>query len=109
MRVKSGVMLDGLDWPMWYAAAVADYLHQANGWGHATITSGLDQADSWGAPRVTNSGHPMGRAIDIRSRDMPQDQRQAYAQALQSMLGGFFRVILEVDHFHVELAGLTVV
>lgn len=92
---------------MWYAAAVADYLHQSQGWGQATITSGLDGGDAFGAPRVTRSGHPVGLALDIRSRDMPDDQRQAFASALQSMLGNFFRVVLEVDHFHVELANVV--
>lgn len=104
MRLKSGVRLDGLQWPLWYAAAVADYLHQAQGWGQATITSGLDGGDAFGPARVTTSGHPFGNAIDIRSRDMPAEMRQAYAQGLQSMLGNFFRVVLEVDHFHVEVA-----
>jgi hypothetical protein len=88
---------------MWYAAAVADYLHQANGWGEATITSGLDGGDAWGAPRVARSEHPVGTAIDIRSSDMPANLRQAFAAQLQQMLGSFFRVILEADHIHIEL------
>lgn len=104
MKIKSGADVNGLHYLLWYAAAVADYLHQAYGFGEATITSGLDGADSIGAARVTFSDHPLGRAFDLRFWNIPAASRLAFAQALQQTLGGTFRVVLESDHIHVELA-----
>lgn len=103
MRVKGGVNLDGLHYLLWYAAAVADYMHQANGWGEATVTSALDGGDAFGARRVANSLHPRGGAIDLRSRDVPAHQQLAFARQLQAQLGSVFQVIHETDHFHIEL------
>lgn len=104
MKIKPGAEINGLHYLLWYAAAVADYLHQAYGFGEATITSALDGADSFGAPRVAFSDHPLGRAFDLRFWNIPAELRASFAAALQNALGGAFRVVLESDHIHVELA-----
>ena len=59
-----------------------------------TVTSGKDGIHS------KNSLHYVGRAIDIRTRDM---KLPAYtARKLKIALGNNFDVILESDHIHIE-------
>lgn len=103
MRVKAGVNLDGVHFMLFFAAAYYDYMRQANGLGEGTITSGKDGGDSYGPARVHSSFHPSGRAVDLRTRDMPVEVANSLALALQEALGSDFRIVLEQDHIHVEL------
>lgn len=110
MRVKAGVELDGVQWPLWLAAGIADALKQGMGYGEATITSGRDGGDAWGPARVASSAHPGGGAIDLRTRDMDPHAAQQWAQQLQFAIAPYgFRVLLEADHIHIEIGrGVTV-
>lgn len=48
------------------------------------------------------SRHYLGRAIDLRTRDMTREQAETAAARLQELLGPLYRVILEQDHLHVQ-------
>lgn len=103
MRVKSGVDLNGTHYLLFYAAAVYDYMRQSYNLGEGTISGGREEADDVGPARVSTSKHPGGRAIDLRSLDIPADIRTDFGNALQRALGALFVVVQEVDHYHVEL------
>jgi hypothetical protein len=98
MRVAPGVNLDGLTFPLWYAAAIVDYVRQANGLGESTITSALD------GQHTSGSVHSEGLAIDFRTRDIPLASRMPFAQAVREALGNEFFVALETNppHLHVQ-------
>jgi RHS repeat-associated protein len=46
--------------------------------------------------------HPSGNAIDLRTRDLTQEQIQQAAKDLQTVLGDDYDVVIESDHIHVE-------
>jgi len=99
--VKSGVNLNGVHFMLWYAVAVYDYLRLANGLREGTITGGRESAPG----RVKDTLHPSGRAVDLRTNDIPANVRQPLANELQRSLGDVFDVVLESDHIHVEYIG----
>lgn len=103
MRVKDGVIIDGVHPYILIAAAVYDLLRQSRGWGEGTITSVRDGGDAVGAARVTGSLHPHGLAVDLRTRDLDANAARSLAVQLRMMLGGAFDVVEEADHLHVEL------
>lgn len=105
VKVKAGVTLNGMHFLLFYAAALYDYLRQANGLGEGTITGGLENADKVGAARVRGTLHPWGKAVDLRISDMPAAVWSDLARVLQQQLGPAFQVILEEDHIHVEYIG----
>lgn len=94
---------------MWSARVEARILHKEMLGTDLGITSGRRKQTPGGS-----SLHPMGKAMDIRSRDMTRDQEFAFAQELQARLGEDFEVIIEGDfalkpkyrnrprHVHVE-------
>lgn len=108
MRVKDGVDLDGMHPWVIIAACVYDLLRQSARLGEGTITSGRDAGDDVGAARVSNSLHPLGYAVDLRTNDLPGGSVGATAQQLarqmQAFLGAGFAVILEEDHLHVQIS-----
>lgn len=46
--------------------------------------------------------HPRGDAIDLRTRFIPKEHRQALPALLKARLSPVFQVIDEGDHIHVE-------
>jgi hypothetical protein len=99
VRIAPGVNLDGVSFALWYAAAVADYVRQQMGLGEATITSGRD------GTHTSGSVHARGDAIDVRTKDMPPEWRQPYADQVRAALGAEFFVTLETvpPHVHIQL------
>lgn len=95
MKTKPGVSLFGLQLPMRFVLVQADRIWRRNGI-ELTITSTVEGVHS---PR---SLHPFGYAVDFRIRDFPEAQHRAIAQELGETLGSQYRVLLEVDHIHVE-------
>lgn len=63
----------------------------------AVITSARD------GRHVQGSQHYMGRAIDLRTRDLPQSALPSLAAELRERLGEGWIVLLEPDHIHVHL------
>ncbi len=58
--------------------------------------------------RIAGSFHPLGKALDLRARDLSPDQRENILHALRRELGPDFDIIYEADrpgsgdHFHLE-------
>ena len=109
MRVKPGVNLNGVHFMCFYAAVVYSWLRETNGYGEGTITGGKEGADKVGPARVRNTLHPLGRAVDLRTNDLPADVPPQLAAALGQALGTAFHVVLEPDHIHVEFNEPTIV
>lgn len=97
INVKDDVELSGLTDDI-----TATYSHISDSWdAHApnvtpTITSGLE------GKHGTNSLHYSGNAIDLRTRNLTEDQIDDIASDLQSRLGNDYDVVIEPDHMHVE-------
>jgi hypothetical protein len=113
MRIKPGVVLDGMHPLIWTAAGYLDWLRQSHGLGAATISGGREAPDAGPATAARRAGtdaHARGEAIDLRTNDLPGGSRGAaareLAQAMQDALGGDFRVVLEQDHLHVVIIAL---
>ncbi len=94
---------------MWMARVEARALHQEMFERDLTITSGMRSQRPGGS-----SLHPLGRAMDIRSRFMSDEEQWTFAKRLQRRLGEDFDVVVEgpanpdpryyhrVPHIHVE-------
>jgi len=52
--------------------------------------------------RISGSLHYSGNAIDLRTRDLSNNQRQCTTERLRDALGSDYDVINEGDHIHVE-------
>jgi hypothetical protein len=61
------------------------------------ITAGIDGKHSAG------SLHYVGLALDFRSRTIPSGLRQEMRDKIAKRLGSAFDVVLEDDHYHIEL------
>lgn len=94
LRLQPGIDLDGLHWSMVRALYMAMLAGQAQGMPALHVTSAVRPSTG------TFSLHPSGRALDIRRWDMPDPER--FAAEMRADLGGFYDVVLEVDHLHVE-------
>lgn len=104
MQVKPGVILEGLHPWLAYAAQVFDYAHRLAGFGEATITGGLESAPE----RVSSTLHPHGMALDFRLWAVPASSRLAFRDLLRYWLGPAFDVVLESNHYHIELSPAAV-
>jgi len=94
LLLKDGVVLVGNKYINTILQAVQT-VYETRGW-HTTVTSGKDSHDH------KISYHNDGRALDIRFWDVPVDQRSIVAQAFRDKLPGYYDVIVEKDHFHIE-------
>lgn len=105
MRIKAGVVVDGMHYAVMLAAVLYDWLRQENGLGEGTLTGGREPA----AGRVKGTLHPGGRAVDLRTNDLPGgaggEHARELAQVLAQQLGRQYDVVLERDHVHVEFVG----
>lgn len=54
------------------------------------------------SPRKGRSLHPVGNAIDIRSRDLQKGTVLRLVSSIRKTLGNCFDVLLESDHIHIE-------
>lgn len=95
MRIKQGVILDGIQTPIVHALAIAcsiwDTHHR-----ELVITSGID------GKHLQTSLHYDGLALDFRDRDFPETIKIKVVRELKEQLGPDYDVILESDHVHVE-------
>jgi hypothetical protein len=97
MKVKPGVRPDGVRPETLYAIMVADSLFRARG-GECTVTSLCEGKHS------QNSLHYVGRAVDLRIRDVASKDTviPAIVRDLKEALGAAYDVILEPTHIHIE-------
>lgn len=63
--------------------------------GDVVITSGVDSH--------AEGKHPIGRAIDVGTRDMDSGEAKVFAKNLQGRLGAGWTVVLESDHIHIQM------
>ena len=100
MKVKEGVeIVKGgicVTPEILHAMAVADVV--AGNFGvEAVCTSILD------GKHMATSLHYSGRAFDLRTRDIPLGQREAFRADIALRLGPDYDVVLEGDHIHCEI------
>jgi hypothetical protein len=97
IALKSSARITGVRPETLFAMRVAEGVFEDRKLGLMTITSCNDGKHSPG------SKHYVGGAFDIRTRDIPQDQWQIVAGDIRERLGTEFDVVVEKDHFHIEL------
>ena len=90
--IKRGVDLRGLQPQMALAYTIACQIWH----GKCTITSGSDGVHG------PNSLHYKGKALDLRTRDLPPAVVMDIHTDLKTALGEQFDVVIEEDHIHVE-------
>ena len=96
IHIKSGVHNDsGTDLHLIDALLNACYHYAKRGYS-LTVTA-LEDGN-----HMTGSLHYIGRAADLRTRDMPPDIRKQLVKDITSSLGRDYDVILEKDHIHLE-------
>lgn len=95
LMLKPGVRVSGLRPEILLAVVVAERAYEAMGV-DCVITACVDGKHS------PSSLHYAGAAVDLRTRDVPTEQRAALAARLRACLGEDHDVILEADHIHIE-------
>lgn len=110
MMFKEGVDPRHLSAPAWYAAHIADDLHEQYTNERAVITStGEGRHSVKRSAHYTGEWMGYGRAFDLRVWYL-NDQVDAYSDELQTLLGGDYVVLLErrsdgdPSHIHVHWA-----
>ncbi len=96
LRFKSGVLAFGLQPEMLWAADRGVGVWSKHGIAYFTITSA--RGDKHGA----GSYHPLGLAIDVRTRGLSADTILTLVDDLRAALGTDYDVVLESDHIHIE-------
>lgn len=95
LRLKPGVTLLGLQPQMVVALIAAHSLYDKRG-AECVITAGNDGTHS------DTSEHYAGRALDLRTNNLPDPPRDAPAivNELTKALGRDYQVLFEGDHIH---------
>jgi hypothetical protein len=88
------VNLNGLDFRILQALMVVATIWRRHGMLEVTITSALDGEHGVG------SLHCFGRAVDIRSRNLPDVFKMC--DSLRDCISEEYDVIVEADHIHIE-------
>lgn len=96
MKVKQGVSLVGVQWQMFVAALEVDQAYYSIASEEVTITSGSDGQHS------AASLHYRGLALDFRTRNLTEVQKQQFLDDVKARLGSDYNVVLEATHLHVE-------
>lgn len=97
MKLKKGVIIEGVSPHIWYAIAYASFLRP--GQVVTSLRDGSHRADSL---------HYSGKAADLRTRDHPAEANKAFLAALRGHLEPLgFDVVDEMakpgaPHIHVE-------
>ena len=95
LRFKSGVSVFGLQPEILWALDRCVDVWMFSG-KDVTVTSAR------GGKHSTKSKHYSGMAVDLRTRDLTEEERNQILYSLPSTLGGNYDFILESDHFHLE-------
>lgn len=94
--LKMGVDLRGITPQMAIAYTIASALYQRHCNVPCVITSASD------GKHGPNSLHYKGRALDLRTYNLPTASVSLVVQSLKDALGSQFDVVLESDHIHIE-------
>ena len=100
ISIKPGVSLQGLKPEMIVALLIAHSIITTHFGVDCVITSGTD-----GVHSKRTSKHYVGYGLDLRSRDIPEDNRQECADLISDALGSEFYVAFETNHFHISYDG----
>lgn len=95
MRFADGVKLQVVS-GVAQALPTLDSVHIAVVRREAVVTSARDHKHTRG------SAHYCGRALDLRTRDLPRDRIGPLVEALRRALGEFWTVMDESDHLHLQ-------
>jgi hypothetical protein len=104
IRLKPGVVLDNTDRHIWEAVAYAAQIWERAGAPDLWITSCRDGVHPGGA---RPSFHPLGRAVDLRTKNLPVLSRRGSVESLRFILGPDYDVLFESagkanEHCHVQ-------
>lgn len=94
--IKPGVDLRGLTPPMAIAYTIACQIYWERCQVRCVITSANDGVHG------PNSLHYKGKALDLRTNNIPRHALPAVYADLKNSLGPHFDVVLEADHIHLE-------
>jgi hypothetical protein len=95
VNVKQGVSLEGLRPVILNILPVLDKISQEVANRDTIITSAVSS-------RSVLSLHPLGYAIDIRTRDLTEKQLFNYVVEIKIKLSTCYDVVQEPDHIHIE-------
>ena len=95
LLLKPGVRVAGLRPEILVAVIAAERVYEEAGY-DLVITAGVDGKHS------TASLHYAGQAVDLRTRDVPEDTRPKLVARLKECLGEDYDVLLEETHIHAE-------
>ena len=93
--LKNGVRVAGLRPEILLAVVAAERIYAEMGVA-CVITASVDGKHSPG------SLHYTGHAVDLRTRDVPSEQRAGLAARIRTCMGEDYDVLLEADHIHIE-------
>jgi hypothetical protein len=97
VKLKHGVIFDGVTGPIWYALGIADLVCEMYAGFELVVTSLKDGKHS------DASLHYSGNAFDLRTRTMTEEQLGLVYNSLKLRLKPRgFDVVLEKTHIHVE-------
>lgn len=94
--IKHDVDLRGITPPLSIAYTIACHMYWERCQVRCVITSASD------GKHGPNSLHYKGRALDLRTNNVPRHALSALHADLKSALGPQFDVVLETDHIHLE-------
>lgn len=100
--IKPGVRLAGLRPEMTPAILAAYIVRSQLPTGHLgglVLTSGLE------GEHTPTSRHYLGFAVDFRTRDLADDDKVRFRDALRAALGAEYIVLLKPTHLHVQYNG----
>lgn len=99
MILKKGVLITGVQPEIVLAIIIIEPICDELGV-DLVITSCRDGEHS------KNSKHKLGFAIDIRTRDLQDQEKIKLAQDIRAALTSEFFVLLEGDHIHIQFNGI---
>lgn len=100
IKIKSGVEISHISFALPRVMLIVYYAQLLSPEGYeVTITSGCEGKHS---PR---SKHHIGKALDLRIRDLPEGFAKTWARRLQRRLGDEYFVLLEETHLHMQWNG----
>ena len=96
MKIKEGVSLDGISAHIERALPIIDQVYVDITGSEVTVTSTTDGVHS------KHSLHYSGNALDLRTRDITDEQAGEIVLELKRLLDKEYDIVLEGDHIHFE-------
>lgn len=103
LETKTSVSFVELHPAIRWALDVASALWQKHGVDRVVVTSLSDSTHSATSFHYGRPGDARARAVDLRIWNVPSKLREPLAAELRHFLGPCYEVLVEKDHYHVEL------